>query len=269
MSTDSLDYKSNNWEDILFQGKNQQYGAYQLRKQYSKRINIATVAAIAAFVFFLLLPQIIEYLKPAEVVEEAPVKIVTVNELDQPPPMQEELPPPPQMDIPPPVRKQIKFVPPEVSKETIVEEEEIPTIEEVKEAEISTVTTEGVETVFEEPEAVSGLGDAPVDDNQVFTVVEQQPEFPGGTDALYKFIGKNMRYPESAKRMNVEGRVFVSFVIEKDGSVTDVQVMKGIHQACDAEAIRVIKSIPAWKAGKQNGRPVRVRFSLPIQFKLG
>jgi protein TonB len=112
---------------------------------------------------------------------------------------------------------------------------------------------------------------APVEDEeaqQIFTIVENQPEPEGGMTAFYKFIGENLKYPNLARRNNIEGRVFVKFVVEKDGSLTDVQVLKGIGGGCDEEAVRVIKLAPKWKPGKQRGRPVRVQMILPIVFKL-
>jgi protein TonB len=99
-------------------------------------------------------------------------------------------------------------------------------------------------------------------------VVEQQAEFEGGLQALGKYLNKNLRYPASARRMGIEGQVFVSFVIDKEGKISDIQVVKGISADCDKEAVRVVSSMPNWKPGKQNGRPVKSRFVLPIRFKL-
>lgn len=103
---------------------------------------------------------------------------------------------------------------------------------------------------------------------EIFTIVEQQPSPVGGMAAFYKYVGDNLKYPEMASRMNIQGRVFVQFVIEKDGSITDVQVVKGIGAGCDEEAVRVVSQAPAWEPGKQRGRPVRVRMILPIVFRL-
>ncbi|HEY5916388.1 MAG TPA: energy transducer TonB, partial [Chryseolinea sp.] len=107
-----------------------------------------------------------------------------------------------------------------------------------------------------------------VDEDVIFMVVEQQAEFPGGLEAMMKFIVKNMKYPAAARRMGVEGSVFVSFVIDKEGTISDLTVIKGISADCDKEALRVVKLMPPWKPGKQNGRAVKSRFVLPIKFKL-
>lgn len=103
---------------------------------------------------------------------------------------------------------------------------------------------------------------------QIFTVVEQEPEYPGGMEALYQFLAANVKYPKDAREENVQGRVIVSFVIEKDGSVTNIKVVKSPDERLSQEAVRVIESMPKWKPGKAQGKKVRVQFSLPINFKL-
>lgn len=106
------------------------------------------------------------------------------------------------------------------------------------------------------------------DTDQVFQVVEVDPEFPGGIEALYKYMVDNVKYPEKAKADKIEGRVFVAFVIEKDGSVTNAKVVRGVSDEIDAEALRVVSAMPKWKPGTQQGNPVRVQYNLPIVFKL-
>lgn len=101
-----------------------------------------------------------------------------------------------------------------------------------------------------------------------FYVIEEKPEFPGGEAAMFQWISKNVKYPEIAKENGVQGKVFVQFVIGKDGRVSDVQVVRGVDPSLDKEAVRVIQNMPAWKPGKQRGKPVKVSFQLPINFKL-
>ena len=103
---------------------------------------------------------------------------------------------------------------------------------------------------------------------QIFMVVESMPEFPGGEPALYKFLGENIKYPQMAKESGIQGRVFVTFVVERNGSVTDVRVLRGIGGGCDEEAIRVVQSMPTWTPGKQRGKSVRVQYNLPVKFTL-
>jgi protein TonB len=103
---------------------------------------------------------------------------------------------------------------------------------------------------------------------QIFTVVESMPSFPGGEAARIQYLNDNIKYPQMARESGIQGRVFVTFVVEKDGSVTDVKVLRGIGGGCDEEAVRVIKNMPKWDPGKQRGKPVRVQFNMPILFKL-
>jgi len=102
----------------------------------------------------------------------------------------------------------------------------------------------------------------------VFNLVEKQPEFPGGEQALLDYIGSNVHYPKKARKKNIQGTVYISFIVEKDGKVSTVKVLRGIGGGCDEEAVRVVSSMPAWKPGYQRGKPVRVQFNLPIRFIL-
>ncbi len=105
-------------------------------------------------------------------------------------------------------------------------------------------------------------------EEEVFVVVEEQAEFPGGLDSMYAYIVKNLKYPEAAKEKGIEGRVFVQFVIEKDGSISNVKILRGIGGGCEEAAVEMIKNMPKWKPGKQRGKPVRCQFNLPIKFEL-
>jgi protein TonB len=106
------------------------------------------------------------------------------------------------------------------------------------------------------------------EETQIFMVVESMPSFPGGEPALYKYLGENIKYPQMAKESGIQGRVFVTFVVERDGTVTDVRVLRGIGGGCDEEAIRVVKNMPKWTPGKQRGKAVRVQYNLPVKFTL-
>lgn len=105
-------------------------------------------------------------------------------------------------------------------------------------------------------------------DEEVFVVVEEQAEFPRGMDSMYAYIVKNLKYPELAKEKGIEGRVFVQFVIEKDGSISNVKILRGIGGGCEEAAVEMIKNMPKWKPGKQRGKPVRYQYVLPIKFEL-
>lgn len=265
MKTEAVVYPEK-WEDIVFEHRNKEYGAYFNRRSYSKHVLWAVLITIGLIGLAIAGPTIKEWLSSDDLeADDNNLKNMTVN-LDQPPPITPNQPPPPDVRIPPPVKTIIKFLPPKVTEKEVVEEEEMPTIEEIKQNETGSVEQEGTgEVVFEEPvqEIV-----APNDDDVIFTVVEQQAQFPDGMEAMYKFIQKNMKYPAAPRRMGIEGSVFVQFVVDKEGSISDIQVIKGIHADCDKEAVRVVKMMPPWKPGKQNGRAVKSRFVLPIKFKL-
>lgn len=251
------------WEDVVFENRNQAYGAYVLRKVYGKNVFFGLIITSVILLIIMFFPAIVEFFKGEEVVEKAAPKKLIYTELSAPPPIDKPKPPPPQIQLPK-LQKVIKFVPPKVVKEEVVEE--IPTIEEIKQNEVAAVEVEGpTEVVFEEPVQEVVVEE---DDNKIFTVVEQQPEFEGGYEAMMNFIRKNMRYPASARRMGVDGTVYVSFVVSKDGSISEVKTIRGISADCDKEAMRVVQMMPPWKPGKQNGKPVFVRFVLPIKFKL-
>ncbi|WP_422361331.1 energy transducer TonB [Reichenbachiella sp.] len=159
------------------------------------------------------------------------------------------IPPPP-----PPVKQPI-LVP--VPNEDQIEEE----VEVIIDAEFE--ETEVIEDpIFEEP--------LPTEEpDEIFDIVETQPEPMGGLSAFYQHVAKQMKYPNQARRMGIEGKVYVQFVIDKSGKLTNVHAIKGIGAGCDEEAVRVIKNAPDWSPGKQRGRPVKVRMILPITFKLG
>ena len=165
-----------------------------------------------------------------------------------------EIPPTNQPPPPPPKIQQPEII--EVPDEEEIEEE----IEVDLDVEI-TEETEIEEAVFEEPEEEEVA-------DEVFTIVEQQPGFPGGMGAFYQYVQKKMKYPSQARRMGIEGKVFVQFVVGKDGTITEVKVIRGIGAGCDEEAIRVLQNSPKWAPGKQRGKPVKVRIVLPITFQL-
>ena len=166
-----------------------------------------------------------------------------------------EIPPTEQPPPPPPVIQQPEII-------EVPDEEEI---EEEIEIEIDVEITE--ETVIEEIVFEEAPEEEEVD--EIFTIVEDQPTPPGGMGAFYKYVATTLRYPAQARRMGIEGKVFVQFVVDKDGTLTNVQAIKGIGAGCDEEAVRVISKAKKWSPGKQRGRPVKVRMILPITFKLG
>ena len=167
------------------------------------------------------------------------------------------------MDIP-----QTQQPPPPPPKKVQPEIIEVPDEEEIEEEiEIDLDVEMTEETVIEEVVFEEAPEEEAVD--EIFTIVEDQPTPNGGMSAFYQFVQKKLKYPAQARRMGIEGKVFVQFVVDKDGTLTEVQAVKGIGAGCDEEAERVIKSAPKWNPGKQRGRAVKVRMILPITFKLG
>jgi periplasmic protein TonB len=168
-----------------------------------------------------------------------------------------EVPPTEQLPPPPPKIEQPQIV--EVPDETEIEEE----------LEIDMDTETDVTETKQEVAIAPVVEEEKEDPNTIFTVVEETAAPIGGMGAFYEYVGKKIKYPAQAKRMGIEGKVFVEFVIEKDGSITDVKAIKGIGGGCDQEAERILASAPKWKPGKQRGKPVRQKMVLPINFKLG
>jgi len=138
--------------------------------------------------------------------------------------------------------------------------------DKVIENEVNVDAEANQKTVVEEYKPV--VEEKEVEEVEIFTVVEESPGFPGGDEARIKFLQNNIKYPQMARESNIQGTVYVTFVVEKDGRVTDVRVLRGIGGGCDEEAIRVIKAMPKWNPGKQRGKPVRVQFNMPIKFSL-
>jgi protein TonB len=252
------------WEDIVFENRNKEYGAYFIRKIYSKHVVLATLITFLSLGMIFAYPKLAALFKSDDIASIDDGKKLRTVALDQPPPITPNQPPPPRLEVPPPV-KTIKYVAPKVTTEE-VPEEEIPTQEELKQVEVADVTQEGeAEVVFTEPvQEVADKGD----EDMIFTVVEQKASFPGGFEAMMKFLQKNLKYPASARRMGVDGKVFIEFIVDKEGKMSDIKVLKGVSADCDKEAVRVVEMMPPWTPGRQNGKSVKSKFVLPITFKL-
>ncbi|MBQ3575907.1 MAG: energy transducer TonB [Coprobacter sp.] len=270
---------SQEWCDLIFEGRNKAYGAYDLRKDSPKRHNIATlsVVLIAAAAFFLpgLIGDLIDKIRPEEEEEIVMTQVTELSDLKEAEVKKnEEYKPLMETPPPPPLKSSIKFTAPVIKKdEEVSEEEEIKSQEELIESKV-TISIADVEGNDEEngqdiadfKEAIKPVVEE--EDNQVLEVVEQMPQFPGGQKALLQYISDNIKYPSIAQENGIQGRVVVRFVVKRDGSVGEVQVLRGVDATLDKEAVRVVKSIPNFIPGKQNGHAVNVWFTLPVQFKL-
>ncbi len=256
-----LDLLKNEWLDIVFEGRNKSYGAYDLRKSDTKTTTRAFILGAVIFAFLVSIP-LLASLIPESSDDDMNMdkKIITVKlpPKDKP---KENIPPPPP---PPPKVDQVKFVKPVVAKaEEVVEEP--PKIKEIVDKKL------GAETIKGDPDAELsvepvGNGDVVEEDNSIYNTagIEVKPDFPGGIEKFYKFVGKNYQVPEEE---GLKGKVFVSFVVEKDGSLTDIKVIRDIGYGTGKEAIRVLRSCPKWNPGEQNGKKVRVLYSLPINIQ--
>jgi periplasmic protein TonB len=256
-----LDIFTNQWLDIVFEGKNKAYGAYDLRKSNTKTTFRALIIGAVLFSVLVAAPLIMSLLPDSSGDDDSlDTKIVTMKL----PPKKEEpkkdLPPPPP---PPPKVDQVKFVKPVVAKAEEVTEEP-PKITEIKDKKL------GNETIKGDPDAeltVEPVGNGPAavveEDNTVYNTagIEVKPDFPGGMEKFYKFVGNNYQTPEED---GLKGKVYVTFVVEKDGSLTDIKVLRDIGYGTGKEAIRVLNKCPRWTPGEQNGKKVRVLYSLPI-----
>jgi protein TonB len=248
--------------EIVFANRNKDYGAYVIRKFYDNRVIRAFVISIAGVVLFISVPLIIEAIRgKMDNMKKATQEVVV--DLTAPPPVDPAEPPPPPPPPPPPVQQTIKFVPPVVVDKP-VEEEAPPPQEKLEEVAAGVETQEGTgEEIAPPPEVV-----ADPDAGKIFTVVEEMPKFPGGDDALMRYLA-SCKYPPMAKENDIEGTVFITFVVDKTGKPGDFKVARsGGSPLLDDAALNHVKNMAAWSPGKQNGRAVNVQFTVPIKFKL-
>ena len=273
-----IDLISRDWTEMVFEGRNKEYGAYRLRKNAGKRnlyslitIFIAALAiwggiSLVKFVesrtktvaqtSVAVLSALNQPKKKAEVKQQQKVK------LEQPEKVVER------------VKSSVKFTAPVIKKDDEVKpEDELKTQDELMNTKtaIGALDVKGNDDangeVLKLKEAVAQPEPKP-EVEKVFDVVEQMPSFPGGPSALMEWLSNNVKYPVVAQENGVQGRVVVSFVVERDGSITDVKVVRGVDPSLDKEASRVVKAMPRWIPGKQNGSAVRVKYNVPVAFRL-
>ena len=271
-----LDLVSNEWTDLVFEGRNQAYGAYKLRKGTTKRnIWSIIIVALASVLLFLGLQlqkmaqanktventQAVELAKLQEKKKEAKVEKKEIIKTE-PEKVVEQ------------VKSSVKFTSPVIKKDEEVKEEDEIKLDEVEKSDkaVGAFNVQGNDEVGGEvlkaKEEIKAPEPPKVEEEKVFDVVEQMPSFPGGNTALMKFLNENIHYPVVAQENGVQGRVVVSFVVERDGHITDVQIARSVDPSLDKEAQRVVKSMPKWIPGKQNGSAVRVKFNVPVSFRL-
>ena len=273
-----VDLIDNNWIDLVFEGRNKEYGAYVLRKDTGKRnvksmllvfaVIIAIMAAVAAKVA-------IENAFPKKVAMETDVELSKLAQkkeakVEKKAPVKVE-----EQKVVEKVKSSVKFTPPVIKKDSEVKpEEELKSQEDLNKTKtaIGSFDVKGNDEaggeVLKAKEVIAQPEPPKEEETKVFDVVEVMPSFPGGQAALFEWLSKNIKYPVVAEENGVQGRVIVTFVVERNGSITDVQVVKSVDPSLDKEAVRVVKAMPHWIPGKQNGSAVRVKFTVPVTFRL-
>lgn len=273
-----IDLISRDWTEMVFEGRNKEYGAYRLRKNAGKRnlyslitIFIAALAiwgGISLVKFVESRTKSVAQTSVAEISalnqpkKKAEVKQQKKVKLEQPEKVVER------------VKSSVKFTAPVIKKDDEVKpEDELKTQDELMSTKtaIGALDVKGNDDangeVLKIKEAVAQPEPKP-EVEKLFDVVEQMPSFPGGPSALMEWLSNNVKYPVVAQENGVQGRVVVSFVVERDGSITDVKVVRGVDPSLDKEASRVVRAMPRWIPGKQNGSAVRVKYNVPVAFRL-
>ena len=268
MSNSKLDLFEQSWIDNVFEGRNKSYGAYELRTNSGKRTLKALLIGGIIFVIMVLTPVISKFIsenigKEEQVLDEKVVMANLAPPIEQP---KEEI------IVEPVVQKQTqsnvdiqKYVPPVVVDKEVVKEE-VAVVTELKKTGSETIKAkEGGEVVLDGTQSEIKVDAEIIEDapDKIYTSVQVQPEFPGGLAGFGKYVQRNYRVPEVDD--DVSGNVIVNFVVERDGSLTDIKVIRDLGYGTGKEAIRMLKSAPKWKPGIQNGKPVRVSYNLPIR----
>jgi len=269
----NLDIMSPQWTDVIFKGRNKAYGAYQLRRENANNTNRALIIAASTFVFILALPTIVNKIK-GFIPKADPIVKVTEVKLMTPPPIEAMKEPPPPVQVKQMVAQHdmIEFKPP-IVKPDLEARRDPPTDKQLEVADPGPKNLKGdpnAEVVIDEKqgtEAIKGITESD-NTNEVFRAVEINPEYPGGEAAFGKFLQSHIRYPAVAKENGVQGKAFIQFVVERDGSLTDLQIVRSPGSGLGEEAVRVLKISPHWKPGIQNGKTVRVQYTVPVNFAL-
>ena len=278
-----VDLSSKEWRDIVFEGKNKEFGAYELRKESDARHNKAMIVVVIIIAIAFLLPLVINTVlpkaeeRPEGLTEQAMVNLANdaVEEEEEPEEEQQRYEEEQPEVLPEEVLNTVK-----VTELAIVEDEKVSAEDEIKTQDELKETT----TAFGQSDFDQGTDDRnvvrehkdeivveekkPEEENNVFTAVEQMPQFPGGEAELMKYIQSHLKYPPVAMENNIQGRVTIQFVVTKTGKVGEVKVARGKDPDLDKEAMRVVKSLPDFIPGKMNGQAVNVWYTVPITFKL-
>ncbi len=273
-----IDLISNEWTDLVFEGRNQSYGAYKLRKGTAKRnVWALIIVGLAAALLYigLQLQKMAEANKKVENTQAVELAKLNTEKKEAKVEKKEIIKQEPEKVVEQ-VKSSVKFTAPIIKKDSEVKEEDEIKLDEVQKSDkaVGAFTVEGNDEVggavlkAKEDIAAPEPPKHVVEETKIFTVVEQMPMYPGGDAALMGYLRDNIKYPTVAAENGVQGRVVVGFVVERDGSITDVNILRGVDPSLDREAMRVVKSMPRWNPGKQNGSAVRVKYQVPVSFRL-
>lgn len=273
-----IDLISNEWTDLVFEGRNQAYGAYKLRKGTAKRnVWALIIVGLAAALLYLglQLQKMAEANKKVENTQAVELAKLNTEKKEAKVEKKEIIKQEPEKVVEQ-VKSSVKFTAPVIKKDSEVKEEDEIKLDEVQKSDkaVGAFTVEGNDEVggavlkakedIAAPEPPKHVDE----ETKIFTVVEQMPMYPGGDGALMGYLRDNIHYPTVAAENGVQGRVVVGFVVERDGSITDVKILRGVDPSLDREAMRVVKNMPKWTPGKQNGSAVRVKYQVPVSFRL-
>ena len=278
-----VDLSSSEWIDIIFEGKNKDFGAYELRKASAKRHNRAMLVILIVLLLVAILGLLANTVlqkaeeRPEDQIEQAMIDYTADEQEEEEPeePEQQRVEEQQPEALPEEILNTVKATELQITRDEEVVEE-IKSQDDLKDTDTAVGTTDfdkgtddlNVVREHKEEVIVEEKKPEPVDDNQVFTVVEQKPQFPGGEAALLKWVGEHLRYPAMAQENNIQGKVVVQFVVTKTGKVGEVKVIRSKDPDLDKEAVRVVKALPDFVPGKMNGHAVNVWYTLPVTFML-
>lgn len=265
-----ININSSEWCELVFEGKNKGYGAYEMRQSSGDRHTKAFIIMVLFAIFVALLPTLIETVKTITQQKVVMDESTVLSDLKLEDQVKEEniirqIEAPP----PPPLKSTVKLTEIEITEEEIAEGEELKSQDELASSKTQISVANIIGTDEEHGVDIADLEEHKVImEEKPFTTVENMPQYPGGDEELMKFILGNLRYPSVAKEVGIEGRVIIRFVVSKTGDVQNVEVLRGLDPSCDKEAVRVVKMMPKWIPGRQNGRSVPVFFTIPIVYRL-
>lgn len=272
-----ININSTDWCDLVFEGRNKRYGAYKLRQTSTKRYLYAFIVVLIITAIVAVLPQLYGVMEdltkkdlgPMEEMVELSVLPIEEQVPEESIIKQEEVPPPPAM------KSTIQFVPPVITKdEEVTENDFMRTQEELKSSVLQISIADVMGTDEQHGIDISDLRQAKVvveekiEDDKPLEFAEQAPSFPGGLEALSKFLSENIKYPITAQENGIQGKVIIKFVVSKTGDISNIQIFRGVDTSLNKEAVRVVQAMPKWIPGKQKGKAVDVYFTLPVEFRL-